>query len=362
MATVFPVFRVGQILFPFTKTITNATPCYKSIDIQWPCRLGCMTLDPAALTCHDNPTTKAGVALCSVNLFLCVKTELISDTGNEIIIDKDTKRQSVIKHATLLMYDALKISPTVKVSVDEDHIPKHCGFGTTSSLITAICTSINELYGKPISEADILRYAALNHAEETDSENNKLLQATPCVGGGAASGLSNGGITIVSKKLNIICSAKYDADVLIGLAQKTECRANTDLMAAEESSFDNLIKISENTSDKRANRILHHVIPDLMDCNISSLADAAYDYAFKDGIVESFSAINPQILDVKNDLSKLYTDKHCSLLALSSVGPAYFTIVENDVDKNYCRRYMENIGMTVIEARLFNSSYKVTRK
>lgn len=73
------------------------------------------------------------------------------------------------------MTKILKVNPSLKIDVDSSKIVKHCGFGSSSSTITAVAVAINELYGCPISNKDLIKFLASNHGEEISDENEEEL-------------------------------------------------------------------------------------------------------------------------------------------------------------------------------------------
>ena len=130
--------------------------------------------------------------------FIKVKIEIIAKDGGNIEFSNRTKRKVLAKHSYLLMCDALKVSPSIKIDINDNGIPKHCGMGSSSSTIAAVAAAINELYGCPIDNQDLIKYLASNHGEEVSNDNPDSLKVVQCIGGGATNGLSDEGIIIIS--------------------------------------------------------------------------------------------------------------------------------------------------------------------
>ena len=113
------------------------------------------------------------------------------------------------------MCNALNIFPSLDIDVDDDDIPKHCGFGSSSSTISAVASAINELYSCPINDKDLIKYLASNHGEEISDNDEENLKVVQCIGGGATNGLTEESIIIISGKSTAIAKMKYESEVLI---------------------------------------------------------------------------------------------------------------------------------------------------
>ena len=115
------------------------------------------------------------------------------------------------------MKDVLNFSDSLYIDVNDDDIPKHTGFGSSSSTIAAVAASINEMYGCPIDNNDLIKYLASNHGEEVSDQDEDNLKLVQCIGGGATNGLTKEGIIIIAGHATSIAKMNYDGDILIGL-------------------------------------------------------------------------------------------------------------------------------------------------
>lgn len=92
---------------------------------------------------------------------------------------------------------------------------------------------------------------------------------------------------------------------------------------------------------------------------IKDLADIVFKYRFDMGSIENCSFVYEKMVNLANKLRALYEEKRCDFLTLSSVGPAFFAITTNGKDFHYCKEYMENLDMNVIEAEIYNDIYRI---
>jgi len=144
----FTPFTVGTVFNPLT-TKDKRTPVYQSITIKYPSRLNAMALDPSKIAANDNLRYSPGEIIFKVNIFKEVTVKLTGSKG--IIVSPDSKRPSLIKHATLLMKDALIYDGGFEISVKDEKEIKHAGLGSSSGLIASVACAINELFSCPIS-------------------------------------------------------------------------------------------------------------------------------------------------------------------------------------------------------------------
>ena len=355
----FPIYKSDYIFNKFNgKILTNTKLKYKELDILYPCRLDAMAINPSAVCYNDSMIFTPGEVVVSVNKYIKVSIKIVSGK-NELIISGETKRKVLVKHAYFLMKKVLLFEDSMEIKVIDEDIPKHCGFGSSSSTISAVAAAINELYGHPISNADLIKYLASNHGEEVSNENEDDLKMVQCIGGGATGGLTDAGIIIIAGKSTTICKMQYEGKVLIAIPNDF-VEQNTDILMEKEEN--NLWKFKE-TGDKYSKEIaynlLHKALPDMVNGNINELADIVFDYRFNMGSIENCSFVYEKMVDQAKELRKLYENGVCEFLALSSVGPAFFVIVKDNNKSGTCKKMMEKLNMRVIETSICNTTYKI---
>lgn len=331
---------------------------YLEIEINYPCRLDAMAINPAAVCYNDDKIFTPGEVVISTTKYINVKVKKIEDK-KDIVISDNTRRKVLAKHAYYLMKDVLKFSDSLYIEVNDDDIPKHTGFGSSSSTIAAVAAAINEMYGRPIDNNDLIKYLASNHGEEVldqDEDNLKLVQ---CIGGGATNGLTKEGIIIIAGKATSIAKMNYEGDILIGLPNDFQVKDAEFLMNEEEKNLWKFKRTGDMYSKDIAYNLLHKAIPGMINGSIKELAEVVFDYRFNMGSIENCSFVYPDMIKQAKVLRKLYENNYCEFLALSSVGPAYFVIVKDEKQKKKCKRVMENLNMKITETKVNNDTYKV---
>ena len=358
----FPIVKAGYIFNEFTEKKGSIYLKNDYIEINYPCRLDAMAINPAAVSYNERMVFTPGEVVISIDRFINVKISVINESGGKLVIDNNAKRKVLIKHAYLLMCKALNINPSLKITVDSTNIPKHCGFGSSSSTITAVAVAINELYDNPIERTELIKYLASNHGEEvsdTDDDNIKVVQ---CIGGGATNGLTEDGIIIIAGKSTTISSMKYEGKVLIGIPNDFVEKDAKLLMELEEENLWKFERTGKLYSEKIAYTMLHKVLPDMKNGSLKELSNLVYNYRFKMGSNENCSFVYDDLDKLGKNLEELYVNNNCEFLSLSSVGPAYFVIVKNKNQEKVCKEKMKLLDLKVIEANVYNKLYEVKNK
>ena len=359
MSKSFPIVEAGHIFNEFNKKkFNNLMLKLNGISIDYPCRLDAMAINPAAVCYNDEMVFTPGEVVISLKKFIKVKTEVISESGGILKISKRTKRKVLVKHAYLLMCKALGVSPSLKIDVNDSDIPKHCGFGSSSSTIASVAASINELYGCPINNDDLIQYLASNHGEEVSNNDENNLKIVQCIGGGATSGLSEEGILIIAGKATKIAKIKYERKVLIGIPNDFVEKNAKVLMELEEKNLYKFKATGLKYADKIAYNLLHISIPQMLNGSIKELADLVFDYRFNMGSNENCSFVYDGLMDTSNKIRKLYENKNCNFLALSSVGPSFFLMVDKNQEEK-CKQEMKKMNLKVFPSSICNTKYIV---
>ena len=355
----FPIYKADYIFNEFNGKISdNKSLQYKEISISYPIRLDAMAINPSAVCYNDSMIFSPGEVVVSANKFIKVYIK-VTDKDDSIKISDSTRRKVLVKHAYYLMKKVINFKNGLFIDVDNKDIPKHCGFGSSSSTISAVAAAINEMFSHPISNEELIKYLASNHGEEIDDNNENDLKMVQCIGGGATGGLTEAGIIIIAGKSTTIAKMKYNAKILIALPKDFKEQNADVLMKKEEENLWKFKETGEKYSKDIAYHLLHKSLPGMVNGEIKDLADIVFKYRFDMGSIENCSFVYEKMVNLANKLRALYEEKRCDFLTLSSVGPAFFAITTNGKDFHYCKEYMENLDMNVIEAEIYNDIYRI---
>ena len=360
MSKSFPIFPIGTLFKPFGGKIGELSdPTNTIVEVDYPCRLNGMTIDSAGIALEGETSFPAGEICFSIDKFVHVKLEIASKPG--LIIDKTTERKSIVRHACLIMSKALNVRPDFNISVTlDDEIKKHSGFGSSGAIIGAVCVAIDELYGNPIKDLDLIKYMADNYGEEVSDNDENNLKLVQCVGGSVGNGLTDGSITIITGNATPIISKKYDARILIAVPKDFHSKSAKEMMELEEDNLNNFISHGEKYAYEIAYNLMHEGIPQLANDDISGICKIIYRHRFEMGSIHNCSFVYPKIISIADTLRYLYKKSYCKLLSMSSVGPALFIILdENKRHIDECRQALGKLNLEIIPASLYNNKYKV---
>ncbi|MGN4457470.1 MULTISPECIES: GHMP family kinase ATP-binding protein [Bacillus cereus group] len=335
--------------------IENIYPIKDHITLLYPSRLNAMALNPNEVT-QNQHICKAGEIVFSIPIFKKVTVSIIPG-NNEIKISDNTKRSSLVKHAALLMRKSLGFKESIEIRVDSDLEIKHCGLGSSSATIAAVATAINELYGNPYDDQNLIQFIAQNHGEEIEGNSDYLIPVQ-CIGGSAVTGMTNGGSHIITGESTVITSVDLDSDysVIIAIPKGYKESDAKNMMEKEMESFDKFKATAEIYSKEIAFRMLHEVIPEIKNNNIRPLGDLIFDYRFNMGSIVNCSFSYPPIIEMAEKIKFLYLEGFCDVLSMSSVGPGMFAITKH---KAKCIEALNNAGFNTIETSIYNGKYQI---
>lgn len=350
----FTKFKLGTVFNQLKQEIPQNISLIKDVQtILFPSRLNAMAIDPSKIATNDNLIYTPGEVVFSINL--CKKIHIKVLDSDEIIIHPDTKRPSLVRHATILMQKALNLKHGFEIKVENSNEIKHAGLGSSSGLISGVMACINEMYGKPISSNNLVKYSAQNHGEEIDGDENNLIPVQ-CIGGSCASGLFEGSVLILAGESEVVATSQLNdkLKVIIGVPEGYNPKDSQELMRLEELNFDKFIKTGEVYGKEIAYRMFHKVLPELKNHQVNNLGDLVFNYRFNMGSIDNCSFVYDAMVEIANKVKVIKEKDLAQVLSLSSVGPSFFVITEN---VNECRKIFEKAGLYCIETELFNSSY-----
>lgn len=355
----FIPYKVGTVFNPI-KVKGKVKPIYKSVQIKFPSRLNAMAIDPSKIASNNNLVYTPGEVVFSVGIYKTIKVKLLMDRPNELIISAKAKRKTLIRHSYLLMKKALNFKYGLYIEINNLKEYKHCGLGSSSSLITGVACAINEIFGNPIESNILVRYLAQNHGEEIEGEEN-LINPVQCIGGSAASGIFEGGLLVLGGESCVIKTMNIPSNykVIIGIPKDFK-EEDSDVMLKKE--IDNLgkfLKCGKIFGPKIAYNIFHKFLPAMCQNNLTVIGDVIFDYRFNMGSIKNCSFVYPNLVNLTNNLAFLKKEKIAEVLSLSSVGPGIFVIT---TDSKTCLDCFKSNNLKIITTKIENGKYKIIKK
>jgi predicted sugar kinase len=357
--TNFKSFEIGTIFNNCRVARAPQLIVQNEITIHYPARLEAMALDPAKITENNNLIYTAGQIDFCVSLYKHVTVQAVS-TNNAITITDKSDRKALIEHAALLMKQALGYEGGLIIDVNEDAKLRHCGLGSSSGLIAAVASAINELFSRPIDPQDLVMYCAQNHGEEIDGNNNELIPVQ-CIGGSAVSGNYVGGLIILSGQATPIMQVKLPKElkVVIGVPTDFTHPDSKELMEKEEENMSGFLQSGQLYGQTIAYRLIHDVMPALMHGSLNACKQLIFDYRWDMGSIENCSFVLPRITDIAERLRPLQHDSDVEVISLSSVGPGFFALTRNT---QKIEQLFEGLDMKILTTTIHNDRYTVELK
>lgn len=355
--TDFDPFPVGTVFNePSQPLDVSVSPEHSAVRVQYPSRLHAMSLDPSKITDNNNSVYTPGHINFCVDALKEITVEL-SGSDELVTISDRTQRQSVARHAALIMQNALGVDDGLRIDVADSHSLRHCGLGSSSSLIAGVAAAINELYGRPLSPSVMSRYVAQNHGEEIDNDDDSLMPVQ-CLGGSALCGHMQGGLIIAAGQATPISRTDIDPEmkVVFGVPSDFVDRDSQDLMQAEIDNAQGFRDTGNTFSPLIAYRLVHEVLPGLVEGDLKPCKDLIFDYRWDMGSIKNCSFAHPPIVDIAENLRPLRDDDRVSIISLSSAGPGFFALTK---DPDYVEPIFREQGLDVYHMAVQNAPYSV---
>jgi predicted sugar kinase len=277
-------FVAGTVFVGLRNPPENPRRKFDEIAIKYPSRLDSACTDPGKIFEYSSENLYAAgqINFC---VDICKAISIKARDDNEININGLPQRKVIILHAVKLMQKVLKIETGFDVSIENDLELRHCGLGSSASIIQGVGAAINELYDNPIKPMDLIRYLAGNHGEEIDGDNEHLIQVQS-VGGSGVCGHFQGGLIILTGRAVPIVTVDLPSDlkIVFGVPTKYAHPDANYLILKEVQNIPKFKKVSNNFAYKIAYRLLNEAIPELIDGNNKPMKDFIFDYRWDMGI------------------------------------------------------------------------------
>lgn len=353
MKVEFKKYLAGTV-FNEVRLNKKVTLLRNTIEISYPTRLEAMVFDPAKIESNDRHIYTAGQINFTVALFRKIKIEVLNDS-DQLIIEGSSVRTSLIKHAYGLMKKALGFTIGMKIEWVDDVNIKHCGLGSSSAIIAATCSAINEIFGNPISRINLMKYIVQNHVEEIEGDN-EFVFPVQSIGGSAAAGLFGNGMVIIAGEAVVVESMSITEDfyVIFGVPFDYVPKDSERLMADEADNFKNFNNTGNEHAKEIAYRFLHKCLPDIKLGNLKEVGNLIYDYRFNMGSIKNCSFCYDGLVELGDKLRVIKESNLAEVLALSSVGPGFFAITKS---KKEVVEIFESLNLRTFETKCYNGGY-----
>lgn len=354
--TDFTPFKVGTVFNKLANKPLGIIKKHNSIVLKYPSRLEAMAIDPSNIAINNNLKYTPGQIDFTVKIFKTVSITITSNEG-EINISSNSKRHTLIKHAVALVRNALSVNDGLNIDVLDEVNLRHCGFGSSSGLIASVACAINELYGKPISDRQMVKYLAQNHGEEIDDDPD-MINPVQCIGGSAACGTHEGGLVIIAGENIVVKTMNIpeDYEVVIGVPVDFTHPDSKYLMDKEIENLHKFLECGKKYGPAIAYTLFHECFPDMEEGSIKAIGNLIYEYRYNMGSIENCSFVYPPMIELANSVAKLKHNGTADVVTISSVGPGMFAISK---DINSCEQVFKENNMKTIRTKIHNGRYEI---
>lgn len=354
--TDFKPFKVGTVFNKLEHSPKNIKRQYSQVVIKYPSRLEAMAIDPSKIAKNNNLKYTPGQIDFTVKLFKTVTVKVIKGESN-LEISETSKRPTLIKHAIALMRQAIGFKEVLYVDVKDEINLRHCGLGSSSGLIAAVASAINELFSNPISSLDLVKYLAQNHGEEIDGSVD-MINPVQCIGGSAACGNYQGGLVILAGESVVVKTMDIsdEYEVVIGIPSGFTYPDSKYLMDEEIKNLDKFLKTGKKYGPTIVYRLFHECFPAMEIGSLKEIGNLIFDYRYHMGSIKNCSFVYPPIVDLANSLIFLKKKGIAEILTISSVGPGMFAVTKNP---DVCEKAFKEKGMNTLRTKIHNGVYEV---
>ncbi|MFD9107052.1 GHMP family kinase ATP-binding protein [Streptomyces bottropensis] len=354
----FPPFPLGTPLFSLTLDPTPRKPPQPIADhirLAYPSRINAMALDSSKIV-PSQGAYLAGELLFACDLMRRVQVEIVG-SGPAVQTTPDCDHPVLARHAALLMRTTLGTRERLRVRVNAPDLPAHVGLGSSSGQIAAVAAAVNELYGRPVAARQLVKFLALNHGEEIDHDDGRLLPVQ-CLGGSAAAGLVPGAVQVVAGPQVPLLQATLPEEIHIVLGMPHDpviwdARAS---LAAEARHFDAFAATGRTYGPEIAYRLLHDVWPSLIDGDLRPLGSLLFDYRFRMGSLANCAFSHPDLLATGEKVEHIFTDRLAEVLTLSSVGPTFAALTYTP---DRCEQAFVGAGLRTLRCQPWGGGYRL---
>ena len=353
----FPPFPLGAQRSALAGApATPPDPVTGRVHLAYPSRINAMALDSSKIV-PSQGAYLAGELLFACDLTRDVEIDIVQD-GPAVQTAPDCDHPVLARHAALLMRSALGIRERLRVRVTAPDLPAHLGLGSSSGQIAAVAAAVNELYGCPVTAHGLVKFLALNHGEEIDGEEHRLLPVQ-CLGGSAAAGLIPGAVQVIAGAHVPLLQAGLPEDVhiVLGMPRNPLIRDARASLAAEALHFDAFTTTGRTHGPEIAYRLLHDAWPALADGDLRPLGSLLFDYRFRMGSLANCAFSHPDLLATGKKVEHIFTDRLAEVLTLSSVGPTFAALTRTP---EACEQAFADAGLDTLRCRPLSSGYTLS--
>ncbi|MGB8219088.1 MAG: GHMP kinase [Methanoregula sp.] len=277
----------------------------------------------------------------------CYCTAEVECTQQGLLIDYN--RSAIIENFVAVFNKAVGYTGGFKIKAT-DHQRKHVGLGSTSTVMIAVATAMNEAVGSPLTNAELRRLIGHNYVEET-AEGTIAFGFETGVGPAAS---THGGMAVMGDELVLVYHHPFAEGKNVFIVVPP-----TDISSAGTKEFDLLMNrartLDYRDRELKAYLFMMDFIPALEREDIKKIGDVVWEIEFrgsKRAEIEHHSYRIYQYMSMLREAS-------LEFVGMSSVGPSIAIVTEKD--RKAIQKILKPIGLEIaIATKVDNKGMTVT--
>ena len=265
-------------------------------------------------------------------------------------IEIDYSRSAIIEHFVAVFKKTVGYSGGFKIRAT-DHQHKHVGLGSTSTVMIAVATGMNEALGRPLANDQLRKLIGHNYVEETADGNIAFGFET---GVGPAVSL-NGGMAIMGDELSLVYHHPFadGKNVYIIIPP-------TVISSAGTQEFDLLMNrartLDYRDRELKAYLFLMDLVPALENDDIKKAGDVIWEIEFRGS---KRAEVEHHSYAIYHYMSQL-REANLEFVGMSSVGPSIAVVTA--LDEKAMEKILRPLGLSIaIATNVDNDGLKITR-
>jgi beta-RFAP synthase len=279
----------------------------------------------------------------------CYCTAEVRCTKKEIVIDYN--RAPIIQNFVAVFRNVVGYTGGFRIKIT-DHEYKHVGLGSTSTVMIAVATAMNEAVGSPLSTTQLRHLIGHNYVEETADGRIAFGFET---GVGPAVSI-HGGMAVMGDELSLVYHHPFaeGKNVFIIIPP-------TDISSAGTQEFDLLMNkartLDYRDRELKAYLFLMDLIPALEKGDLRKAGDVIWEIEFRGS---KRAEVEHHSFEIYHYMSQL-RERNLEFVGMSSVGPSIAVVTERD--RNAMENLIKPLGLKIaIATNVDNRGLTVTRE
>jgi beta-RFAP synthase len=324
---------------------------------------GTFDLKPKTGTVHVKAPARIHLTVLDMNRFApdhpggggigfaikCYCTAEVSCTGN--VTEIDYNRAVIVENFVAVFKKAVGYTGGFRIRVT-DHDYKHVGLGSTSTVMIAVATALNEAVGSPLSNDQLRKLIGHNYVEETLDGSIAFGFETGV--GPAVS--THGGMAVMGDELTLIYhhafAEKKNVYIII---------PPTDISSAGTQEFDLLMNrartLDYRDRELKAYLFMMDLIPALEEDNLKKIGNVIWEIEFRGS---KRAEVEHHSFEIYHYMSRL-REAGLEFVGMSSVGPSIAVVTA--LDKPQLEEILRPLGLRIaITSTVDNSGLVITHR